>query len=205
MSADTEMIDSNVSWLKPEQVESMRDACYEGRHGQRDEAIVTLLYDTGLRRAEQAQVNRDMLDLKDGQLRIPPSIQKDYPNENTPDPATFALDPEGELATVRTLRSYLDTRDDDSPALFPSQKSDRLTGKAINEVVKKAAERASVRPQTYAGRSSPSEVTAHTLRHSVAYRLLHQYDDYTLYDVRNRLRHATILTTERKYDHFQTI
>lgn len=205
MSTDTDLMDSNVSWLKPAQVSDLRDAAYDGRHGQRDDAILTLLYDTGLRRGELSQVNRDMLDLTDGQLRIPASIQKDYPNENSPSPATFALDPEGELATVRALRSYLDTRDDDSPALFPSQKSDRLHGKTLNEVVKKAADSASVRPHTYSGRGSPNDVTAHTLRHSVAYRLLHEYDDYTLYDVRNRLRHATILTTERKYDHFETI
>lgn len=33
-----------------------------------------------------------MLDLDAGELRIPPDIQEDYPNENTPDVATFALD-----------------------------------------------------------------------------------------------------------------
>jgi len=205
MPEATDMTDSNVSWLKPKQVEKMRDAAYDGRHGQRDDAIVALLYDTGLRRGELEQVNRDMLDLSEGQLRIPAGIQKDYPNDNSPDPATFALDPEGELATVRTLRSYLDTRDDDSPALFPSQKSDRMQPNSINRAVKKAAERASVQPQNYAGRGEPTDVSAHTLRHSVAYRMLHTYEDYTLYDVRNRLRHATVLTTERKYDHFQTI
>ena len=183
----------------------MRDAAYQGRHGQRDDAILALFYDTGLRRGELSQVDREMLDLEDSTLRIPAGIQKDYPNDNTPDPATFELDPEGELATVRTLRGYLNTKDDTSTALFPSQKSDRLGGKALNDVVKKAAERATVRPHTYSGRGSPDDVTAHTLRHSVAYRLLHEYDDYTLYDVRNRLRHATILTTERKYDHFETI
>jgi hypothetical protein len=37
---------SEVSWLKPEQVESMRDHAIESRHPRRDEAIVTILYDT---------------------------------------------------------------------------------------------------------------------------------------------------------------
>jgi integrase len=205
MSTDTDLTDSNVSWLKPNQVENMRDAAYEGYHGQRDEAIITVLYDTGLRRGELSKVNRDMLDLDSGQLRIPGNIQKDYPNDNSPNPARFELDPEGELSTARTLRSYLDTRDTNSEALFPSQKSDRMEPNSLNRAIKKAAERASVQPHTYAGRGSPDDVSAHTLRHSVAYRLLHTYDDYTLYDVRNRLRHATILTTERKYDHFETI
>jgi len=121
---------ANIRFLKPDQVEAMRDAAYQGRHGQRD-AIVTLLYDTGLRRSELAAVDRDMLDLDDAQLRLPGHIQKDYPNEGSPQPVTIELDPEGELRTVRTVRSFLGTRGDDSPALFPSRKSDRMTTTAI--------------------------------------------------------------------------
>jgi len=198
------MTKSNI-WLKPDQVEAMRDTAYEGRTGPRDDAIVTLLYDTGLRRAEAAQLNVDMLDLDESQLRIPASIQKDYPNDNTPDAATFRLDPSGDLRTVRTLRAYLNNRDDDSPALFPSQKSERMSPKVLNDVVKRLAKRAGVRPYAYSGRAESSDVTAHILRHSVAWRMLRAEEGNTLYDVRNRLRHATILTTERKYDHFETI
>jgi len=162
----------------------MRDAAHEGRHGQRDEAIVTLLYDTGLRRSELSGVDRAMLDLAERELRIPPEIQKDYPNENTPKRATFELDRGGDLRTVRTLRAFLNTREDRKKALFPS---------------------GGVEPYAYAGRGDPTDVTAHTLRHSVAWRMLRAEEGNTLYDVRNRLRHATIITTERKYDHFQTI
>jgi site-specific recombinase XerD len=42
--------DTNIPFLKPEQVEAMRDAAHEGRQSLRDDALVTLLYDTGLRR-----------------------------------------------------------------------------------------------------------------------------------------------------------
>ena len=45
----------------------------------------------------------------------------------------------------------------------------------------------------------------HTLRYSVAYRMLHDYEGYTLYNVRNRLRHQRLATTECVYDHFETI
>jgi integrase len=183
----------------------MRDAAHEGRHGPRNDAIVTVLYDTGLRRGELKQVDHDMLDLEEEQLRIPATIQKDYPNENSPSAATFALDRANTLRTVRTLRAHLDARERTSNALFASQKSNRMTGKGINDVVKRLAEDAGVRPYTYAGRGHPDDVTAHTLRHSVAWRMLRAEDGNTLYDVRNRLRHATILTTERKYDHFETI
>jgi integrase len=182
----------------------MRDVAHEGRHGPRDEAIVTLLYDTGLRRGELSQVDRDMLDLDSGELRIPPGIQKDYPNDNTPDPSTFDLDRDGSLRTERALRAYLSVRPD-AEALFPSQKGDRMTGKGINDVVKRLADRAGVEPYTYSGRGGPEDVTAHTLRHSVAWRMLRAEEGNSLYDVRNRLRHSTILTTEREYDHFEKI
>ncbi len=197
--------DSNIQWLKPDQVEQMRDTAHEGRHGPRDDAILTLLYDTGLRRGELSQVDREMLDLDDGELRIPAEIQKDYPNDNDPRPARFALDQSGQLRTERTLRAYLNACDGESAALFPSRKSDGMTGKDLNDVVKRAAERAEVKPYTYGGRGSAADVSAHTLCHSVAWRILRVEEGHTLYDVRNRLRHATILTTERRYDHFRMI
>ena len=199
------MTNSNIPYLKPDQVEAMRDAAYDGQNGTRDEAIITLLYDTGLRRSELSQVDRGMLDLDESELRIPASIQKDYPNESSPDPVTFAIDPDNSLRTERTLRSYLQHRGDQYSALFPSRKSGRMTGKGINDVVKRLAQKAEVRPYRFDGRGSPADVTAHTLRHSVAWRMLRAEDGNTLYDVRNRLRHATILTTERRYDHFQTV
>jgi len=195
---------TNIHYLKPHQVEAMRDAAYTGSHGDRDDAIVTLLYDTGLRRGELSQVNRDMVDLDEAELRIPGHIQKHPPNDSTPNPATFGLDRSGELRTVRTLRAYLDDADLDE-ALFPSRKSDRMSGKGINDVVKRLADRAAVRPYHSAGRGEPGDVTAHTLRHSVAWRMLRAEEDNTIYDVRNRLRHSTVATTEQRYDHFQKI
>ena len=195
---------TNIRFLKPAQVETMRDAAYVGRHGDRDDAIVTLLYDTGLRRGELAKVNRDMVDLDAAELRIPGTIQKHPPTGGTPDPVTFALDRSGELRTVRTLRAYLDDVDV-VEALFPSRKSDRMTGKGINDVVKRLADRGEVRPYHAGGRGDADDVTAHTLRHSVAWRMLRAEADNTIYDVRNRLRHSTVATTEQRYDHFQTV
>jgi integrase len=204
MARNTENEDTNIHYLKPGQVEAMRDAAYVGRHGDRDDAIVTLLYDTGLRRGELAAVDREMVDLDEGELRIPGRIQKHPPTGGTPDPTTFELDQAGTLRTVRTLRAYLDGADIDD-ALFPSRKSDRMTGKGINDVVKRLAARAEVRPYHAAGRGDPDDVTAHTLRHSVAWRMLRAEEGNTIYDVRNRLRHSTVATTEQRYDHFQTV
>jgi integrase/recombinase XerC/integrase/recombinase XerD len=35
--------------------------------------------------------------------------------------------------------------------------------------------------------------------------MLHEEDGNTLYDVRNRLRHRNLRTTERVYDHFKKV
>jgi integrase len=198
-------MEKSETFLKPAQIQQMRDAAYEGRHGLRDDAIIILLYDTGLRRMELSDTNRDMLDLDDEILRIPPRIQKQHPNGTAPRATSFELDQSGRLGTVRTLRAYLDSIDVDPNAIFPSQQSDRMTPRSINNVVKRAAERAEINPHSYDGQSDGDDVSAHTLRHSVAYRMLRVEDGNTLYDVRNRLRHSSIKTTEDYYDHFDTV
>lgn len=50
-------------------------------------------------------------------------------------------------------------------------------------------------------RRDPDDITPHALRHSVAYRMMNVEDGNALYDVRNRLRHRSIQTTEQVYDH----
>ncbi|WP_259518584.1 tyrosine-type recombinase/integrase [Halanaeroarchaeum sp. HSR-CO] len=198
------MTNSEVAWLKPDQVEAMRDVAHQGRNGHRDEALVTLLYDTGLRRAEAAAIDRDMLDLDDGTLFVPGPIQKDYPNDNSPPPVTMELDQSGDLRTVRSLRAFISSRTDTSIALWPGRSTDRLSPKAINNVVKRLAERADVRPHLQVGQGEPDDVSAHTLRHSVAYRML-RIEGKDIYAVKGRLRHASLSTTDRKYAHLDTV
>ena len=124
---------ANISWLKPAQVEAMRDAAHHGNHGPRDEAIVTLLYVTGLRRGEAAQLTVEMLDLEDGHYRIHSRIQKGHAGDTAPSPQTFALDRNDTLRTEKTLRAYLTDRGDQHGrhSLFESQKGGARTGKTI--------------------------------------------------------------------------
>lgn len=198
------MRNDEVHWLKPDQVDRMRECARDGRHPERDEAILTLLYDTGLRRAELSQLNREMLDVDDELLMIPSRIQKGLPTDQEPKPATFELDRGENLATIETLEAFLNVRDG-VEALFPSQMSPRMSPKGVNDVVKRAARDGEIRPYAFDERGGPSDVSAHTLRHSLAWRMLRVEEGNTLYDVRNRLRHRSILTTERSYDHFVTI
>lgn len=188
-------------WLKPDQVERLKDAVAEvstDYQSLRNEAIIQLLYDTGLRVGELVQVNTDMVDWEEGHLRVPASIQKKPPKGSGPEGVTLGLMDE----TVRLLRHWTNSRDDDSEALFPSRQSDRITKQSVRNVVNKAAKAAGVRPYEQEGRGEPSDITPHTLRHSVAWRMIRR-EDKTIYDVKLRLRHASVTTTESVYSHFE--
>jgi integrase/recombinase XerC/integrase/recombinase XerD len=193
-----------TAWVKPEQVEAMRSAAVANSATYltaRNDTILATLYDTGLRVGELVQLDVEMLDLNEGVIMLPADLQKDYPNDNTPVYTEIGLSPE----TVRVLRTYLAGRWKDSTAVFPSRSSDRMTTHAVRRMVKQAAIDAGIRPYTTGGRGRPEDVTPHTLRHSVAYRMLNREEGNTLYDVTKRLRHATILTTERVYSHFDRV
>lgn len=191
-------------WLKPEQVDRLRTATVENSADYltgRNDAMIATLYDAGLRVNELVSLDVDMLDLDDKVIGLPPEIQKDYPNDNSPEYTRIGLDDE----TVRTLRMYLANRWKDSAAVFPTRQSDRAGTETVRGVVRQAALDGDVRPYTVRGRGDPGDVTPHTLRHSVAYRMLNREEGNTLYDVTKRLRHATIQTTERVYAHFDEV
>ncbi len=197
-------IDSKVRakvWLTPDQADDLRSACYSTGADylqQRNEAIIGLMYDTGLRVGELVAVDVDMLREGNSALYVPTQIQKDYPNDNEPAPATLELASD----VSRLLSSYLNSRWKDSPALFPSRSSDRITAQGVRDVISKVAVEVGVKPYLVDGtRGTPDDVTPHSLRHSVAYRMMNTEDGNTLYDVRNRLRHRSIQTTEQVYDH----
>lgn len=192
------------AWLKPEQIDDMRNATVANSAdylAQRNDALVALLADTGLRVGEAVALDTSMIDFEDGVLMLPAEIQKDYPNDNSP---TYT---EIELAgdTLRTLRTYLSNRWKDPEALFPSRQADRMTTESVRNVVRDAAVAAEIEPYTLSGKGDATDVTPHTLRHSVAYRMMNREDGNTLYDVRNRLRHRSIQTTERVYDHLDRV
>ena len=182
------------TWLKPEQADRLRDVCLTDAVPtylqDRNEAIVALLYDAGLRAGELCALEVDHLDLDAGTVYLPSRIQK-----GSPPPATLELAPD----TVRLLRRYLRDRWKDTDALFPTRSSDRLTTRSLQRLVEKLATEADVRPQVAGGGvGEPDDVTPHTLRHSVAYRII-QVDGGRLEDVQLRLRHANRQTTDQIY------
>lgn len=188
-------------WVTPEQVDELRSACYRVGAAylqQRNEALIAFAYDTGLRVGELVQVDVDLLRGPNTELYVPTEIQKDYPNENSPPPATMELSSD----TGRLLSAYLSNRWKDSEALFPSRSSARMTTQGVRDLLKRIALEADVRPYMIGGGTGdPENLTPHALRHAVPYRMMNHEEGNTLYDVRNRLRHRSINTTERIYDH----
>lgn len=101
-------------WLKPEQVDALRTTCYEigaDYLQQRNEAIIATLADTGLRVGELVALEVDHLRNGNAKLYLPTSIQKDYPTDNSPPPATIRLASD----TQRLLSSYLNNRNQGAP------------------------------------------------------------------------------------------
>lgn len=199
-----ENVDSKVRakvWLTPDQVDDLRTGCYEGGASylqQRNETIIALTYDTGLRVGELVDIDVEMLREGNNELYVPGHIQKDYPNDNSPGPVTMELSTD----ITRLVSSYLTNRWKESPALFPGRSSDRISTQGVRNMLHKVAEKTGIRPYRLDGsRGDAGDVTPHALRHSVAYRMMNTEDGNTLYDVRNRLRHRSIQTTERIYDH----
>ena len=190
-------------WVKPEQYDEMRMAVYDASPPylqSRDRLFLRALYTWGLRVREACNIDVEMIDLDDEALRLPSHAQKDYPNNQSPPPATIDLTREG----VAEIRDYLRDRWKDTDALFPTRSSNRMTTRSGENVVEKLAEEADARPYSAHGRGQPDDVTPHTLRHSVAYRMIEREGE-SLDAVQRRLRHATILTTQREYSHFDRV
>jgi len=200
----TQQTDTKVRakvWLRPAQVDDLRSACYDVGADylqQRNEAMIALMYDTGVRVGELVSIDVDHLRESNRALYLPTRLQKDYPTDSSPPPATLELASD----VSRLLSSYLTNRWKDSAALFPSRSADRITTQGVRDALRKISVAAGVEPYLLDGsRGEPGDVTPHALRHSVAYRMMNAEDGNELYDVRNRLRHRSITTTEQVYDH----
>lgn len=197
-------------YITVEQVNDLRDAAHslDRATSLRDEVIVVLLADLGLRVSELVKLKKSMFHLDEEEVVLPSRIQKDYPNEQSPSTATLQLDPYGHFGTVRLLRTYFrsdwfENNTNDEEYLFPSRQSPQMTTESVRNVLTKLAVEGEVRPRRTDGEpAEPDEMHPHAIRHSLASYMLKD-EDTRLVDVRNRLRHTFTQTTERIYEHFQ--
>ncbi|OGZ34536.1 MAG: hypothetical protein A2V60_03145 [Candidatus Portnoybacteria bacterium RIFCSPHIGHO2_01_FULL_39_19] len=153
--------------------------------GIRDRAILEVLFSTGLRVAELAALNKDQIkikpDTKDLELGI-------VGKGNRPRTVYFSE------RSVKWLKEYLKTREDDDKALFinyrpgqgdkDSPSPRRLTTRSVERIMEKYSKMAGL----------PIDATPHTLRHSYATDLLNQGAD--LRTVQELLGHQNVSTTQ---------
>lgn len=157
----------------------------------RNKLIVRLLFQTGVRRGELAEIRLDDIDREERRIRI--RSEKSHANRSVwyhP-----SLD---QLMTlwIDVERNAVLTADE-SPYLFPTKESERISGRMITWVVSTAAENAGLQAVMYTDKNGNEkhEVTAHTLRHSFAVQALKEGMDTRW--LQKALGHAKIETTER--------
>jgi len=154
-------LDSKVRakvWLTPDQVDDLRSACYSTgadylqQRTRRSSASCTTPGSGSANWWPSTWICSE----GNSALYVPTEIQKDYPNDNEPAPATLELSSD----VSRLLSSYLNSRWKDSPALFPSRSSDRITTQGVRNAISKVAHEADIEPYLVDGtRGDPGDVT----------------------------------------------
>ncbi len=142
----------------------------------RDQALFEVIYSSGLRLAEVAQLNLDSIDMKAGQVRVTGKGSK------------MRELPVGSRA-IQAIERWLLRRtelikDPQENALFLSQLGRRLSRRSIQQRLKALARRTGVQHNLY----------PHMLRHSFASHILESSGD--LRAVQELLGHADISTTQ---------
>ena len=144
----------------------------------RDKAIFMLLFSAGLRISELVGLNRNQVNLENGEFSVKGKGSKIR--------MAFISDP-----TIESLKNYLEKRKDIEPALFarivknPEKYENlRLTARSIQRMAKRYAAKAGL----------IKNVTPHVLRHSFATDLLQNGAD--IRSVQALLGHSSINTTQ---------
>lgn len=134
-------------------------------------AIFSLFFSSGIRLSELYRLNRDSLDFEHCRFKVLGKGQKERV-------CIFSED------TKDRILKYLETRKDDNPALFISREGNRLSKKAIQNLVKRIAKEAGTKKNVF----------PHLLRHSLAMWLLK--NNIPLDRIQLVLGHSNISTTQ---------
>ncbi len=165
-----------------EEMEKILSLPFKGVLGERDRALLELLYSSGIRVSEAVGLNIQDVGLVEGYIKVRGKGKKER------------IVPIGEKA-LEALEKYLPLRQKlltsfrkdiyvDEEALFLNRWGGRLTSRSVERIVDKYIRMAAVK----------SKVTPHTFRHSFATHLLERGAD--LRSVQELLGHASLSTTQ---------
>lgn len=174
------LAEREIDVLYPEELEALLAAPQgESLEVQRDQALLQILFSTGLRISEAVRLNRDNIRSQSSEIPVRGKGNKVR--------VVFLSDDAHEAAT-----RYIAARHDIDPALFIRHKKGavgpkddlRLTVRSMQRLIKKYAAKAGL----------TKDITPHTLRHSFATDLLANGADVR--EVQQLLGHASITTTQ---------
>lgn len=160
--------DGGIHYLEPDEVSELVSKAPAPTL--RNELILRLLYDTGCRRSELAQIRIDDIVRDEHKIWIEP-IKSPNGRWVTYTPSYVGLQLNKWLDSGFRDATYY-AREQDSEYLFPTDESEHISGYRINSIVREAAEESGLQTTIgeYAGETSRKvrKITAHILRHSHA-------------------------------------
>lgn len=151
----------------------------ESRNNLRDYAIITLFLNCGMRLSELVNINITDIDFSESKMTVIGKGNKER---------TIYLN----KACMRVIKDYLSIRphdkvkNDSRDALFLSERKERISNRAVQDIVKKELQRAGLDTKKY---------SVHKLRHTAA-TLMYQYGDVDIRALQELLGHESISTTE---------
>jgi integrase/recombinase XerD len=163
--------------LTEEQVEALLSApVVSDPLGNRDRAMLEVLYATGLRVSELVSLRQGHVDLNQGVIRMPGKSGRER------------IIPLNEAA-IRALKGFSGVREDillerQTEYLFPTRRGDRMTRQAFWHIIKRYARKAGI----------ATELSPQTLRHAFATHLLNHGADLRV--VQMLLGHSDLSTTQ---------
>ena len=181
----------------------------------RNRLIINLLYHTGVRRQELADIKLENIDLKERRIEIYSQKQDSQYSADDPwRPVWYGKSIDMLMDQwIRVDREGYATSG--SPYLFVGTQTDRLSGYRINEIVKESAENAGIQKIMYTDAFIDEEngvtgrkkylITSHTLRHSFAKACMTPDDTGARIDVKSLaelMGHSDSSVTAEKYLHF---
>lgn len=151
----------NDFYLNPEQFAEMVEHVPQPKL--RNELILRLLWQTGLRRAELMDVKLDHLDRDERRIEVKTKKTDEWRNVWYKPSLDFLMS-----QWVDVYRESL--AHSDSPYLFITTHSEQMYSELVNRAVKQAADAIGIQEEMYvdAKGDSRKKITAHTLRHSYA-------------------------------------
>jgi len=176
----------------------------------RNQLLIRLIWQTGVRRGEASEITLSMIDRDAREINLPKSITKNGKER------VVAYQPN----TDGLLHQWVDEgyrdecigqsgNDEDKGHLFVGIRGKPLSAEAINEVIKKAADNAGINRRLYSDANARVDddgnkeknrwkITSHNVRHGLGTYLVNE-TDMDVYSVSKYLGHSSVSITESIY------